>query len=305
LSATLMSRLMAWAKDPVVDTGRALAVRDPCAHRAMNVFPAAHWCRRLRATAGWSVLAMTLLLGACAEFGDFGRTGSIFKPDRQSRIGAEAARASGAPASSFVLTDDEKLLRNLADPLVTSLQEKDTWDRVFADFQEKGTLPSEAAPFDPTIYATRLLTTPYRSATARYGRLIEDIRDDQVRIDPFAATARRVVDIDRKREQSLGYVSNLSGDEWKNAIRRIGENAMIIGWTQRSLRERAASYRIALERLVIETPTPGAVEAEHVLADLDRRITELNTIVGAYHTRGGAPGVPRPGVHALLPPGVR
>jgi hypothetical protein len=250
----------------------------------MSVFPAARWRRSLRLTAALNVLAMTLLLGACADLGDFGRTGSIFKSGRSSPVGAEAARAS-----IFALTDDEKLLRDLAYPLITPPYEKTAWDSILVAFHDTGIMPNEAAPYDPTVYATKLLTTPYRSATARYGRLIEDVRDDQVRIDPFAATARRVIDIDRKREQSLGYVSNLSADEWKNAIGRIGENAMVIGWTQRSLRERAASYRFALERLVIETPTPGAVEAEHALVDLERRISELTTIAAAGQVRG-APG---------------
>ena len=248
---------------------------------------------------------MTLLVGACADLGDFGRTGSIFRSDKSSWVGGEAARANGAPPSIFALTEDEKLLRNLAYPLITPSYEKDAWDRILVEFHENGVLPTEAVAFDPTFYATKLLTTPYRSATARYGRLIEDARDDLARIDPFAATALRVVDIDRKREKSLGYVSSLSGDEWKNAIRRIGENAMIVGWVQRSLRERAASYRFALERLVIETPTPGAVEAEHALVALERRIAEMAAIASAGHVAGPPRGPSEHDAHALLPSNTR
>jgi hypothetical protein len=40
-----------------------------------------------------------------------------------------------------------------------------------------------------------------------------------------------------------------------------------------ALHERAASYQIALERLVIAAPSPNAVEAERSLALLQQRIT--------------------------------
>lgn len=43
--------------------------------------------------------------------------------------------------------------------------------------------------------------------TGRYSKLIEDIRNDVTRLEPFFASARIVSDLDRKREKSLGYVS--------------------------------------------------------------------------------------------------
>ncbi len=56
---------------------------------------------------------------------------------------------------------------------------------------------------DRSAYASRLFTTAYRSQTARYNRLIEDVRNDVMRVDPFFGSARYVVDMDRKREKSL------------------------------------------------------------------------------------------------------
>ena len=49
----------------------------------------------------------------------------------------------------------------------------------------------------------------------------------------------------------------------------------IIEWVCLSLKERAASYRYALERLVIRTPSSNAVEVE-------RSLTLLQTRIGAY-----------------------
>jgi hypothetical protein len=46
------------------------------------------------------------------------------------------------------------------------------------------------------------------------------------------------------------------------------ENSLIVQWVQISLEQRVASYRWALERLVLQAPDP-------IAADADRLITEL------------------------------
>ena len=76
------------------------------------------------------------------------------------------------------------------------------------------------------------------------------------------------LDIDRKREQSLGHV-RVRGGGGRQCARRVGENVLIVGWAQRSLVERVAAYRFALERLIIAVPSPLAVEGralDHVSA---------------------------------------
>ena len=78
--------------------------------------------------------------------------------------------------------------------------------------------------------------------------------------------------MDRKREQALAYVTNLSAEERDNTLQRVAENRNIARWVQESLRERAESYRIALERMVIAAPSPVAVEAERSLTLLQQRI---------------------------------
>jgi hypothetical protein len=71
----------------------------------------------------------------------------------------------------------------------------------------------------------------------------------------------------------LAYVSNLTSDERSNTLQRIKENRSIVLWVKGSLQERTASYRIALERLVIAAPSPVAVEAERQLTLLQQRIS--------------------------------
>ena len=56
---------------------------------------------------------------------------------------------------------------------------------------------------------------------------------------------------------------------------------MITAWVQRALHWRLASYRYALERLVIAVPSRRAVEAE-------RALTRFQAIVAASRSGAGA-----------------
>jgi hypothetical protein len=108
--------------------------------------------------------------------------------------------------------------------------------------------------------------------------LIDDIRNDGTRIEPFFMTARHVLDMDSKRAQSLSYIPDLQEAERANALTRISENHLVIGSVHRSLTERAGAFRYALERLVIANPSPMAVEAERALNRLRMQI-EKNRLV--------------------------
>jgi hypothetical protein len=79
--------------------------------------------------------------------------------------------------------------------------------------------------------------------------------------------------MDAKRGKALGYVQRLSAEERANTEYRMSENRNIILWVRGSLDERVASYRIALERMVIAAPSPIAAEAERQLTLLQQRIT--------------------------------
>jgi hypothetical protein len=229
-----------------------------------------------------------LLLFLCPN-GDFGRVRpSLLSDDMHAWVGREAARGYGAPASLFPLTDDELLLRDLAYPLIEPPYDRQRWYSVLNEYGVTRELRSDWFYCDPTAYAARLMSFFVRSETTRYARLNDDIRNDIARIDPFFAVARRVVDIDRKREQSLAVVAVKSDAEIANALSRVGENTLTVGWVQRSLVERAAAYRFALERLVIAVPSPMAVQVERSLALLQAR-TAANIVVAAPAIAVAAP----------------
>jgi hypothetical protein len=226
-------------------------------------------------TSVWRWLAVGSALGlltGCGTYGDFGRVRpSLVHEDTHSWMGTAAARTVGADnAWQHQLTDEERMLRDLAYPLIEPPYDRAKWYSVVGEFGGG----SRPWPYpDRSAYASALFTTAYRSQTARYNRLIEDIRNDVNRIDPFFSSARYVLDMDRKREKALAHVTNLSAEERDNTVQRIAENRNIVLWVQGSLSERAISYKIALERMVIAAPSPVAVEAERALTLLQQRIT--------------------------------
>ena len=208
--------------------------------------------------------ALLVVLCGCTT-GDFGRVKpSLVSDDVHAWVGRQAASESGVVPSTADLTDDERELRDLAYQLIEPPYNRDKWNRILYAY---GVMPTRGpwGPFDPATYSRKLLDAPVRSPTARYARLIDDIQSDNTQLTLFAAVARRVLDIDGKRKRSLAYVSAPSKYERENARRRMKENALVIAWVHRSLRERANAYQFALERIVIETPSQMAVQAERAL----------------------------------------
>lgn len=197
---------------------------------------------------------------------DFGRVRpSLRTDDMHSWMGPAITERYGEPASQFRLTDEERSLRDLAYPLIEPPYERQRWYSVLNEYGITRIFQRDWWLYDETAYTTAMFGNPARSTETYYNRLIEDIRNDIVRIGPFAANARYISDMDLKREKSLRYVSNLSPSESGNTLARIAENSLIARWVNQSLMQRVTSYQFALERLVISAPSPMAAEAERQL----------------------------------------
>jgi hypothetical protein len=210
----------------------------------------------------------TAVLGGCAG-GDFGRTRENARNDDMHRwLGLEATGSLGLRASQYQLTDKERLLRDLAFPLIEPPHSRPAWKTVFGDYQPMPAPWRQAPLFDRTAYGRLLIDEPHRSHTSRYAQLIEDVRNDLTRFEPFFADAVQVLDLDKKRNVSINLVSDLSPRERADAIGRMQENTLIVQWVQQCLEQRISSYRWALERLVIQAP-------DNIAADADRLIGEL------------------------------
>jgi hypothetical protein len=225
--------------------------------------------RQLRKQA--PLLALLLIgaaLGGCSG-GDFGRTRQDFRNDDMHRwLGTEATGSVGLRASQFQLTDNERLLRDLAYPLIEPPHTRPAWKSVFGDYLPSPSPWRQAPAFDRTAYGRQLIDEPHRSHSSRYAQLMEDVRDDITRFEPFFAAAVRVIELDRKRNASLKLVSELSTRERDDAVARMQENSLIVQWVQQCLERRVSSYRYGLERLVIQAPDNMAADADRLIGEL-------------------------------------
>ena len=216
-------------------------------------------------------LLTSATLGGCAG-GDLGRVRNSARSDDMHRwIGAEATGSVGVPASQFQLTDKERQLRDEAFPLIEPPLSRPAWKSVFGDYKPIPSPWRQTIIFDRTAYGRMLIDEPHRSHTSRYSQLMDDVRNDLVRFDPFYAAAERVLELDKKRNASLKIVSELSPAERADAFARMVENALIVQWVQQCLHRRVAAYRFALERLVIHAPDGIAANADMLIGELAAR----------------------------------
>jgi hypothetical protein len=218
-------------------------------------------------------LAAALAAPSAADAGDFGRPRpSVF----EGLLPPQLWRGPVTGYSTYPFTDLEQELRDRAYALIRPNQPRGKWDLVTLEFRIAAALPPSATSFDVTAYGRMLLWTPGRSEASQYHRFNDDANSDAQLIGPFVAVACRVADMDVKRARSLPHVGIATADETENALGRVRENRMIIAWVRRALFDRLASYRYALERLVIAVPSPLAVEAERTLGRFARHVEDVD-----------------------------
>ncbi len=240
----------------------------------MNILPPprkALWQRH------WAALAALMLLSACTTNGDFGEVRStLVRDDMHDWLSRDATAGQPGFPSSLAPTDDERQLRDLAYPLIEQPYDRQRWYSVAGEYGVIGS--NHRTAYDRTAYANHLLSSGYGSTAARYSQLTDDVRNDVTRIPQFFETAGRVLDIDQKRRKSLAYISDLPAAERDNALRRIHENASLVSLVRTTLAQRVSGYRFALERLVVMTPSPQAV-------DVERSLNQLQVQIARYRTR--------------------
>jgi hypothetical protein len=214
-----------------------------------------------------------ILLAGCAN-SDFGEVNQTLVTDGiHDWIGRDASGPRRSAPSAFEYTDDERALRDNAYPLIEPPYDRQKWYSVAGEYGLYRT-----TVVDRQKYFARLLEECHHSSAAVYARLLDDIRNDMVRLSQFFETAGRVVDIDEKRQKSLAYISDLNKGEWVNAQRRIRENAHVVDIVRWSLEDRVAAYRFALERLVVEMPSRQAVDVERALSQLQAQVLRYQVL---------------------------
>ncbi len=139
---------------------------------------------------------------------------------------------------------------------------------MFGDYQPLPSPWRQQVVFDRTAYGRQLIDEPHRSFSSRYAQLMDDVRDDITRFEPFFTAAVRVIDLDRKRNAAMAHISELSPRERADAVSRMQENSLIVQWVQQCLERRISSYRWALERLVLQAPDGLAADADRLIGEL-------------------------------------
>lgn len=237
---------------------------------------------RCKGRAPYVGLLALLILSGCTSTADFGRlSDQLVTDDIHAWVGEEAAARMGGPISADNLTGDEQTLRDLAFPLIEPPYDRLRWDAVVYEEGTKNAFQRQLWAFDPTAYYRHLQGEMLRSSAARYNQLIDDMRNDIVQVAPFFVVARRVIDLDRRREASMEQIPSLTPAERVNARARIGENSLTIAWVDNSLNQRCAGYRFALEHLAVAEPQPIAAEADSVLTELQQQIAANQVVVVA------------------------
>jgi hypothetical protein len=224
------------------------------------------------------LVALLLTAGGCAApAGDFGRPrAGVMNDNILPLAGETAAWMRGEPVSAAPFTDDERQLRDLAYAILMPPDNRQGWERMLAEWRRTRLVPENRIHSNPADYADLLLMTSYRSSTARYTKLMDDIRADSTRPAPFFTVAARVAEMDEVRERAISQMWHVAPAEREHASIRIAENRMIVDWVQRRFAERYAGYKLALDRLVVATPAPAAIEAERTLAVLATRMAEFH-----------------------------
>ena len=246
-------------------------------------------------------LGFLVLLGSCAQEGDFGRPKAGAWNSLVETTGTLAARERGEPSSRFPLTDEERTLRDRAWRFLMPAAGQDAFLDVLANLTRTRVLPPAWRVPDIAAYHDTLISEPFRSPVSRYRRLSDDATADGRLIPGLAAVAARVNDADALRLRSLPFVRVLDDFDVRNAAMRVAENRCLIAWVRLAVGERVARYRYALEHLVIEVPGPEAVGVERTLTALDGRRALLEPLLPPDAAlRCGLAGV-EPPVTVLVP----
>jgi hypothetical protein len=223
---------------------------------------------------------------------DFGRTqGSFYHEDMHSWVGIEATTSLGGIPSQFQLTDYERTLRDYAYYFIEPPHTRPAWKAVFGDYKPIPAPWRQKVFFDRTLYGRRMIDEPHRSQASAYAGLMEDVRNDGYMLDQLLPVAERVNDLDIKRNKALSYITELSPRERDDAQARMRENVLVVQWAQQCLQQRVASYRWALERLLIHAPDAMAADADRLIAQLSDRAsaawTTAPAVVGRALRVGG------------------
>lgn len=232
-----------------------------------------------RAYRGAALAAALTMAGCAAPVGDLGRRDSgIFASTITNVSGPFSVVAGKVPPSPLPMTDEERELRNVGWDLARP-PDRDVPGNAIYQFAWWRALPDGWYANYPKAYYSALFTLPVASHETRYARLIEQAQYDAKRMPAFRLIATRVGKADGAR---IAAARSLNADAELSAAaeRRVDENTGVIRSVCQALGLRDQAYRYVLGRLIVETPSTRAVEAEAAIDALSWEITACLPAIG-------------------------
>jgi hypothetical protein len=212
-----------------------------------------------------------VLLAACTrnETGDFGRRpDNLMTSSVLPNAGLVSAWWRGDPVSLYPFTDDEIEMRDRAWRFLMPAHDKAILQQAIAELAYTRVLPP--IPHSGlNHYHLLLMAEDYRSVSSRYAKLGQDVEADRLLMVPFTQAAARVCAADRVRVLALNDVQQLTHVQREQAVARVAENRMLVDWVRRNMRDKAASYRYALEHVTVGAPMRESIRAEQALLALE------------------------------------
>ncbi|MEH0071930.1 hypothetical protein V6L77_19120 [Pannonibacter sp. Pt2-lr] len=192
----------------------------------------------------WSALRSAVLpLMCCAMLtagcsrptGDFGRAQpSVIHDTLMPEAGKLAARVRGEPVSEFILTDDEKLLRDLGWGLIRPPWARDWIGGTKVELSRTRLLPEKDGKVPVTLYSVFLGSERFNSSEARFDRIAADARGDAKLVPPFCEVATRVEAADRERLAAVSRRDILTQDTFEGPMPECGKTGPTpAGWHRR------------------------------------------------------------------------
>jgi len=218
-----------------------------------------------------ALLLAALATGCGRPVGDFGRAEpGALHDEWMPSLGRTLARHRDEPVSDFRLTDKERELRDRSWHMIAPPHAEDWIGATKVELRRTRIWSDARTSADRTAYFRYLVAEPFRSSDARFTRIVEDMRADRELIHPFARLALAVERLDRERERALENRRHVSRRDVRNARARIAENRRRISWVRHALRFRLASYRYAIDKLELETPSDRLFAANRAYDKLKR-----------------------------------
>lgn len=233
-------------------------------------------------------LALLFILGGCAPpVGDLGRPQrNLINDGLMPEIGSYAAALRGEHVSWFHLTDDEIELRDRARRFIMPAHERAWFEREVQELARTRIIPVAWQVQSPAHYHAALLSDRFRSEHSRYRRLAEDAVADMALVRPFRRLAERVAGSDKARLATVALSPNIHPPAPRHALARVAENEGLAAWVRERLRYRLASYRYALDNLVVELPSAESIHAERAILALEAELRALDGVVTQPYTLG-------------------